>query len=330
MRRSWIAVTLLSVAACGGSHPITPTPAAPQVACPADITVRGATGLTQAVTFDAPTVTGGAAPVTVSCTQPSGASFPLGTTAVNCTASDRQSRQAACAFNITVTGFSLGATRFDSIGDSLTAGENGRLSFVDVPNAYPTRLQAAFDANYPGQGIVVINRGTNGERAERTADLIRAYVTADRPDAILLLTGYNNLEPCGPGRATTTSCQSAIDDVEIDVRDCIRHARETSAAIHFIFVSTLTPPGPVDRSALRDRRIAGEAIVETNDQIRKRVASEGATLVDTYPLFLGHEAEYVDTDGLHLRPAGYQAIADSFLRAIKATIPQTQLFTVRR
>lgn len=331
MTRSWIAAAFLLTAACGGSRPNTPTPpTAPQIACPADLTVRGVSGVTQNVTYDAPTVTGGATPVNVSCSQASGGSFPLGTTGITCTANDAQARQAACSFNVTLTGFSLGVTKFDSIGDSLTAGENGRLSVIDLPNAYPTRLQATFDANYPGQGILVINRGTNGERAERTADQIRAYVAADRPDVVLLLTGYNNLEPCGPGRATTTACRGAIDDVALDVRDCIRHAKETSSGIRFIFVSTLTPPGPVAPGAPRDRRIASDAIVQANNQIRQKVAAEGATLVDTYPLFLGHEAEYVDTDGLHLRPAGYQALADSFFAIIKATIPQTQLFTGRR
>jgi lysophospholipase L1-like esterase len=331
MSRPWIAVALLLAAACGGrSTNPTPVPAAPQVACPADITVREASGPVQSVTFDAPVVSGGAAPVNVSCSQPSGTTFPLGTTPVNCTASDAQSRQAACTFNVTVKGFSLGVTKFDSIGDSFTAGENGRLSLIDLPNAYPTRLQAALDANYPGQGIVVLNRGKGGDRAERTADQIRVYVADDRPDVVLLLTGYNNLEPCGPGRATTTPCRNAIDEVGLDVRDCIRHARETSAGIRFIFVSTLTPPGPVLPGAARDRRLASAAIEQANNQIRQKVASEGATLVDTYPLFLGHEAEYVDIDGLHLRPAGYQALADSFFAAIKATVPQTALFTGSR
>jgi lysophospholipase L1-like esterase len=45
--------------------------------------------------------------------------------------------------------------------------------------------------------------------------------------------------------------------------------------------------------------------------------------VDTYPTFLGHEAQYVSSDGLHLNPAGYQAIADAFFAVIKSTIPQT-------
>ena len=50
---------------------------------------------------------------------------------------------------------------------------------------------------------------------------------------------------------------------------------------------------------------------------------EGVTLVDTYQTFVGHEAQYVSIDGLHLTPAGYQAIADAFFAAIKSTIPQT-------
>jgi lysophospholipase L1-like esterase len=332
MSRPCIAGALLFAAACGGhSTKPTPVPVAPQVACPSDITVREVSGPAQSVAFDAPIVSGGAAPVNVSCSQPSGTSFPLGTTPVNCTASDAQSRQATCAFNVTLKGFSLGVTKFDSVGDSFTAGENGRRAFIDLPNAYPTRLQAAFDLNYPGQGIAIINRGISGEKVGGTADRVRTVLSEDTPEVVLFLTGYNNLESvCGPDRATTTACRSAIGDVGLGVRDCIRHTKESSAGVRFIFVSTLTPPGPVERDAPRDRRIAPEAIVQANDQIRQRVASEGATLVDTYPLFIGHEAEYVDTDGLHLRPAGYQALADSFFAAIKTTIPQTALFSVLR
>ena len=58
--------------------------------------------------------------------------------------------------------------------------------------------------------------------------------------------------------------------------------------------------------------------------------SEGAVLVDSHAAFLGHEAEYVNVDGLHLRPAGYQALADTFFAAIKATVPQTPLLTLTR
>jgi lysophospholipase L1-like esterase len=87
----------------------------------------------------------------------------------------------------------------------------------------------------------------------------------------------------------------------------------------------MTPPGPVLPGVLHDRRISNDAILQANALIRQTAAIEGAVLVDVYPLFVGHEAEYVDTDGLHLRPAGYQVMADVFFAAIQKTIPQTPL-----
>jgi lysophospholipase L1-like esterase len=311
------------LAACGGKspgQPPTPTPDAPQIVCPADISIRGITGGSQEVTFANPTVTGGAPPVTTSCNQTSGGSFPLGATSVNCTASDAMSRQAACSFTVTLTGLTLEVTKFETVGDSLTAGENGagaRPSFVDPDNSYPTKLQALLEATFPGQGIVVINRGHSGDKVEKTVDELRNNLLRDRPQAVLLLTGYNDLEVCGPGQANSATCGDATERVAIGVRDCIHKAKESPVGIKYIFVSTLTPSGT------GPKRIDRGAIEETNRKIRQIVAIEKSTLVDSYPLFLGHETEYVSGDGLHLNPAGYQALADAFFTAIKATVPQT-------
>jgi lysophospholipase L1-like esterase len=276
------------------------------------------------VTFDAPTLTGGAAPVDVTCAPASGSSFSLGTTTVNCSARDAQARQAACSFTVSVKGLTLGVKRFGAYGDSLTEGQNGIppfLAFVDIPNAYPTRLQARFDEMFPGQGIVVINRGQGGQTVERARDTLSGLLATDRPDAVLLLTGYNNLTgPCSAGFADTSACARATDHVALGVRDCIREAKESPVGVKFIFVSTLTPPGPSGRL-----RIDPAAIIETNIKIRRMIAQEQVTLADTYTAFLGHEAEYTSPDALHLLPPGYQAIADTFFAAIRATIPQTSL-----
>ena len=56
------------------------------------------------------------------------------------------------------------------------------------------------------------------------------------------------------------------------------------------------------------------------------VHAEGAILVDPYPAFIGREAEYVAADGLHLSRAGYQALADAFIAAIKNTVTSTPGF----
>jgi lysophospholipase L1-like esterase len=327
------ALALVAAGSCGSKNPgpIGPTTTAPQITCPVDMTVRGITGSSQVTTYSAPVVTAGASPVTTTCSPSSGASFPLGTSTVNCTATDAVTRQASCSFKVTLTGLSIAATKFDAVGDSFTSGENALPlpSFVDPPNSYPTKLQALFDATFPGQGISVINRGESGQRVERTLELLARNLTTDRPAAVLLLSGYNNLTtPCAPGRANTALCGDAVEFVEFGVRDCIREIKESPVGVKYIFVSTLTPSGAVSASSTRDNRISNDAIVEVNKRIRLRVAQEGATLVDSYPLFIGHEADYISIDGLHLKPAGYQAIADAFFAAIRTTVPQTPLVSL--
>ena len=329
MTRRWIAAAGLLAAACGSTPtPTQPPPfsAAPQISCPADVNVKGITGGSQPVTYTAPTVTAGTAPVNMSCSQVSGASFPVGTSTVSCTATDAQSRQSACSFKVTVSALALVAVKnFETFGDSLTQGETGRPNivpdFIDTPNAYPTRLQAALDVTYPGQGITVLNHGVGGETIEQTLARVISDVPVDKPGAVLLLGGFNNLtSPCGPGLAGTAPCADAIAHVADGVRDCIRRVKEANVGVKYTFVSTLTPPG-----ATGSNRIDGNAIVQANVRIKQTVATEGVILVDSYASFLGHESEYVNVDGLHLRPAGYQALADGFLAAIRAAIPPTPL-----
>lgn len=323
------AVAFVAACACGSKHPgpaPTPTPNPPQISCPADMTVSSVPTPTQAVTYDAPKVTDGAAPVTTTCSPASGADFPLGTTSVSCQASDAQSRQATCSFGVTLKGFSIDVKKYDAIGDSFTIGENGEPGFVDTPNAYPTKLQLELEATYPGQGIVVLNHGDGGKRIDQIVDNLVKFVTIDRPDAVLVEGGYNDLlGDCGNGPTNTTLCRDSIErKVPLGIRDCVRKSKERN--VPFVFAMTLTPPGPVQKGAPFDRRISSDAIIQTNTRIRQVVAAEGGVLVDVYPLFLGHESDYVDMDGLHLRPAGNQVLADAFLAAIQQTIPQTPLF----
>ena len=56
------------------------------------------------------------------------------------------------------------------------------------------------------------------------------------------------------------------------------------------------------------------------------VPSAGAFLVDPYDEFVARRAEYIDIDGLHLRPAGNQALATKFWNRIIEVIPARQLF----
>ena len=304
-----------------------PTPDAPAIACPASVTVRGVPGGTQPVTYPAPVVTGGAAPVNVTCTPGSGSPFTAGTTPVACNAVDAMSRPAQCSFTVTLTPLLLSVTKFVAFGDSFTEGQNGRSGLrgeriIDVPNAYPTKLQLMLNLEYPGQGIVVSNQGYGGEPVDRARLRLPDVLANEQGGALLLLDGYNDLlGSCRPQDANSAQCAATIDDVVAGLRKLIQIAKVPSYGIKYIFVSTLTPPGP--HVSGNDRRIAGQAIVQTNTKLAPMVRAEGAIVVDPYPAFVGHEAEYVDQDGLHLRPAGYQVLADTFFAAIKNTVTST-------
>jgi len=79
--------------------PATPPPA---LSCPANQTAASANGQPVAVSFPAPTVTGGLAPVSTVCSPASGSSFGVGSTSVTCTATDSLQRVNSCQFSVTV------------------------------------------------------------------------------------------------------------------------------------------------------------------------------------------------------------------------------------
>jgi lysophospholipase L1-like esterase len=293
--------------------------------------VSNVVGGAQDVSYALPAIAGGTPPVGITCTPGSGTSFPVGETTVVCVATDASSRSAQCTFTVTLAAaLSLDATKFLAFGDSVTEGQNGRLTLrgervVDVPNSYPAQLETILNAEYVARPITVVIRGYGGRTVNELRQILPGDLRQVHPDAVLLLGGYNDLRnSCAPQDAATTKCADATTEVASGMRKMVISSKD--AAIKHIFVSTLTPPGPYAGGGF-DRRIAASAIVAANNKLIAIVSAEAVTLVDPYPVFIGHEPEYVDQDGLHLRPAGNQALAETIFAAIKTTIASTPALT---
>lgn len=73
----------------------------PTITCSTGVTANAANGVSTIVNYALPTATDNCQ-VSVNCSPPSGSTFPVGTTAVNCLASDNSGNTTACAFNVTV------------------------------------------------------------------------------------------------------------------------------------------------------------------------------------------------------------------------------------
>ena len=309
----WVVLAAL-VLACGCSDPpIKPgPPAPPQLACPPSTTIDDAVGAGQPVTYPLATVTGGVPPVVVACNPPSGATFPPGTTTGICTANDSLGRQTACSFTVTLVAVTLNARKYLAFGDSVTAGEDGRSlsirpTFVDPVRAYPAVLQGQLMTSFPVEAPVVSNKGKGGEFATEGVSRLLMELDAERPEALLLLEGYNDLLHFGV---------SAADTVVAALRTDVRNAR--GRGVKYIIVSTLTPPRKA--TGPRDRAIDIRAIQETNAKLISMVTSENALLVDAYTAFLGREATLVGDDGLHLTPEGNQVLAGLFYDRVRASL----------
>jgi hypothetical protein len=95
----------LNLAGCSFTITVNDTQA-PVLTCPLNITQAAPAGQCSAtVTYSLPTVSEncGAAP-TPTCNPPSGSSFPVGTTTVNCMATDQSANTGTCSFTVSVTG----------------------------------------------------------------------------------------------------------------------------------------------------------------------------------------------------------------------------------
>ena len=90
-----------NAASCSFNVTVVPETTPPTIACPAPIVISACVEGGPTATFD---VTAGdnCGPATVTCSQASGSTFPVGTTNVTCTATDGLGNTASCAFTVTV------------------------------------------------------------------------------------------------------------------------------------------------------------------------------------------------------------------------------------
>jgi lysophospholipase L1-like esterase len=309
------ALLLAGGAACH-NNPTTPTSAF-TLTCPPAISVETTMSQTR-VTYPDPTTTGGQAPITTSCAPPSGSTFPVGTTSVNCQAMDARAHVAACRSFVNVARLpTLEATRFLAFGDSITAGEvtvplptsldaGPFHALVVVPSAsYPSQLQPTLQARYATQGaqIAVVNEGRSGESAVSGVPRLGQLLANGNHQVLLLLHGYNDL--LGSGAAAIPRVSRALDDM----------ARDGRARGLQVYIADMTPPIPG-----RQRSIPDSVIRAMNNEVRLIAIGEGAVLVDLYTALAPDVSRYIGVDGLHPTEAGYRRMADEFYVRIRETM----------
>ncbi len=267
-------------------------------------------------------MTAGKEPVTVACTPASGSTFPLGATTVTCTGTDSLNRANSCSFTVTVARTpQLTVTKFLAFGDSITAGEisfpvagiipqrGGLPNFLlrVVPAAsYPSVLSGLMTARYTSQAsnIVMVNEGLPGEKARNplTQTRFAQAVSTYRPDVVLIMHGYNDIEDA----SVLSDTVNAVDAMMAEARN---------RRVGRVFVVNLAPPRPGGSNSRPASSVTG-----FNERLQRAAAGEGAVYVDIYSAMVSAASTYIGADGLHPNEAGYRKIAETVLAAIQANL----------
>src|SRR5262245_52067711 len=207
----WLCTVVLTVAFCEEcTSPSAPSAAAPPppvtvsdppaVACPNNISITAPPSGPALVTYETPSAAAGQSPVMVACTPESGATFPVGSSSVECIATDALKRTASCSFQVAVAAAPrLSRTHILAFGDSLTAGDvvvPGTDDLLLAPTAvpYPAVLSQLIHERY-GDQPAVFNAGLSGEHALASKTLPR-FTFESRShdaDAAVILEGFNDL-----------------------------------------------------------------------------------------------------------------------------------------
>jgi lysophospholipase L1-like esterase len=274
--------------------------------------------------------------VNVVCTPASGSAFPVGTTAVVCTAIDTQQRSASCTFNIIVQRSPrIGLTTFMAFGDSITWGEDGQpivscgttttatfgtLSqirpLVQYPEAqqYPSVLRGLLANRYVAQAsaIVVANRGNPGETAASPDTLVRftSLLTGSSFQAVLLMEGTNDIFA-----GDATQIPGAISGLRSMIR---------SAKLRGVRPFLATVPPMVQGGA---RACGYQVVPQLNLAITTLASQESVTQVDVFGGFGASYAQYFGSDGLHPNALGYAKIAEIFFNALRQALEVPQVGT---
>ncbi len=210
------------------------------LACPTPLELQSPDGNGVVVEFEMPQVMGGEPPVDVTCAPESGSSFPVGTTPVECTATDSRQRVESCSFDVVVVvPPMLGVTRFLAFGDSFTFGQvsspTARFQLLATPASYPTQLEMLLSQRYPTQTFTIINSGVSGEQAQDGKLRFRGALDGSGAQAVLLLEGVNDLNRLG---------EAGLSIAAGSVEDMVQDARARGAEV---FLGTLPPQRPEQR-----------------------------------------------------------------------------------
>ncbi|WP_182880298.1 SGNH/GDSL hydrolase family protein [Microbispora sp. H10949] len=198
------------------------------------------------------------------------------------------------------------------VGDSLT---DGRGSTTNMNDRWPDRLADRLHARRATSGVAIVNQGAGGNRVlddglgpNVLARLDRDVLAQSGVRWLVLFEGVNDV---GTAEATEAAQKQVAEDLVAAYDQVVRRAHARGVRV---YGATLTPFGGNDAyddpGGLRERsRQAVNEWIRASGRFDAVIDFDRAARDPAAPRRL--LPAYDVGDGLHLNPAGYQALADA-------------------
>lgn len=184
------------------------------------------------------------------------------------------------------------------IGDSVTEGFDAYNTAVDGHSALLGIRSMGPDA--------VVNKATVRNRATNRELVVLDEVVASQPNAVYILLGTNSLV-----NASEAKEQSFLAYYGRMI-DMLREVLDPAVRI---YVQAIPPVRP-DRTT----KLSNEQIARVNDQLAALALQKGCAFLDLHEVFEDAEGnlkeEYAQADGIHVKPAAYDAWIDYLSRHV--------------
>jgi lysophospholipase L1-like esterase len=204
----------------------------------------------------------------------------------------------------------IGLTRYAAFGDSITYGSGSafdpRFLFSALPGAYPERVLAGLETYFKPHEFTMFNEGQPGQWATHALDRFNIMLSQKRPQAVLLLMGFNDLNNHVTIADTITGLKRMLDA-----------AGNSGVAV---IVATMYQTYEVTDPQGVYRWNAYTEIEPFNVEVKKLpIGRRNVFVVDLYPLM--SDPALIGADGVHTTAQGNEVMASAFMDAIEAAFP---------
>ena len=197
-----------------------------------------------------------------------------------------------------LTTLELYENKYIGFGNSITYGI---INLIPAPDkGYIPRLEKLIDDNISDS--TVLNRGVGGEYTSEGLSRINSVINSDRAKTIFLMEGTNDMKD------TKISVDTAAFNLQQMAKKCLDFNMT-------VFLASIIP-------RLAWSEMLKERMLAFNDKIRSIASNLKTYFVDQYKAFYNYPGGYTTlySDTTHPNETGYQLIANTWYKSLKATI----------